>query len=105
MTDSTTKEQYYDEHVAPKLAEIGKECEARGLSLIAACEWEPGEFGSTVTLTDASYAMRLVNSAIMSLGNVDTLLIAISKHATKHGHSSIFLKQLGIPTVPTKTDE
>ena len=34
-----SKEAYYDEHIAPKLLALAKECEDNGLSLLVVCEW------------------------------------------------------------------
>jgi hypothetical protein len=103
MTDMTPqeKEQYYDNHVAPKLLEVAKECDELGLSLLAVCEWAPGEYGSTVLLREgASFGLRLTHAATQANGNVDSLLIAIERHAREHGHCSAYLSMRGIPTTP-----
>ena len=106
MIDSTAKEQYYDEHVAPKLFAIGEECQERGMAFVAACEFGNGDYGGTVVIPeDTSYALRLIYLASQARGNIDNFMISVAKHAREHGHSSIFLKQLGIPTEPTKTGD
>lgn len=46
------KENFYDEHIAPKLLELARQCKDNGLSMVALCEWAPSEFGETTTLRD-----------------------------------------------------
>jgi len=95
-------EQYYDEQIAPKLIALAEECKEHGLSFLAACEWAPGEYGSTRKLQEgSSFAMRLVEAAVNAQGNIDSLMIAVERHALKHGHSSIYLSLRGVPTQPT----
>lgn len=43
-------EQYFDEHLAPKLLSLGQACEDGGISLLALCEWAPGEHSYTSTI-------------------------------------------------------
>jgi len=96
-------EKYYDDHVAPKLREIAKDCEANGLSLLAVCEWEPGNYGRTLMLQPKSgIGFRLTNSAAKANGNVDAFLIAVMRHARVHGHGSTYLERLGVPAEPDK---
>lgn len=96
------KEEYYDQNIAPKLLEIGKECENAGLTFIAVCEYEGGDYGGTRTIQpNSGYPIRLVDLAVQCEGNVDSLMFAVMRHAREHGHSSIILKQLGIPERPT----
>lgn len=42
-----TKEEEYDQLVAPLLNEAAKKAQELGFSLICRCEWEPGESGLT----------------------------------------------------------
>lgn len=90
------REKFYDEVIAPALLEIGRKCEEAGLSFVAAVEYEQGEYGSTTTLRAGSgFGMRLVDLAVRANGNVDALMIALSRHAEEHGHSSLVLSMLG----------
>lgn len=94
-------EEYYDTNIAPKLAEIAQDCENNGMSLIAFCEFNKGEIGDTITIQQGShFSTRLVHMAVQSKGNVDSLIWGIMKYASKYGHSSITLKQLGVPEKP-----
>ena len=96
-----SKEAYYDEHIAPKLLALAKECEDNGLSLLAVCEWEPGEYGSTRNLqAGSSFAIRMVDTAAKAQGNVDSFMMAIERHAMKHGHGSMYLHMRGVPETP-----
>ena len=40
-------EKFYDKEIAPELLRLGKLCQGKGLSLLAAVEWEPDEIGRT----------------------------------------------------------
>ncbi len=42
-----------------------------------------------------SASQRLVHWAARAKGNVDVLIGAIDRHAKDHGHSSVYLQQLG----------
>ncbi|SBT10712.1 hypothetical protein PROAA_610072 [Candidatus Propionivibrio aalborgensis] len=96
------KEAYYDEHIAPKLLALAKECEYNGLSLFAMCEWEPGKSGSTRSIqAGSSFALRMADAAANAQGNVDSFMLSIERHAMKHGHQSLYLHMRGIPETPS----
>ncbi|KQN09849.1 hypothetical protein ASE85_02625 [Sphingobium sp. Leaf26] len=96
-------EQIYDELIAPKLLEIGKLCEEHGLPVVAQVEYAPGDFGLTQFRPDgASLPMKLMAISARCGGNVDTLFMAIERHAREHGHGSIYLHRLGVPITPDR---
>lgn len=97
-----TKEEIYDTEIAPRLLEIGKMCQERGLGFSAAVEYAPHTLGRTTTIpADASYAIRMVDAAIQSYGNLDLFLRAVIRYAHQHGHESAYLTILKVPTKPT----
>lgn len=99
-------ERYYDDVIAPKLAELATDAKAHGLSFLAVVEWEPGEYGRTLyNVEGSSFYFRLVDLAARAQGNVDALWMAIKRHATMHGHSSIYLELAGVPRVPKQEAE
>ncbi len=107
MTDTNTgdqlseNEKFYDEVIAPQILAIGQQCKDRNMSFAAEVEWVPGESGSTTNLTeDSSVAMFIVAAAMKAHGNIDALITTVSRYAHTHGHSSICLKTLGVPTSP-----
>lgn len=94
-------EAFYDELIAPALSDLAQQCEKRGLGFFAVVEWEPGEWGRTITLpAQSGLGIRLANAAAQANGNVDSLILAIMKYAYEHGHSSMILYQLGVPMEP-----
>ena len=98
-----SKEQYYDEFIAPRLIELSEECEAHGLSFLAVCEWTPGEYCQTMNLESGSgFGIRMTDAAVRAKGNIDSFMFAIMRHARKNGHSSMILKQLGVPINPVE---
>jgi len=98
----TDKEQYYDDEIAPKLAELAKDAQAHGLSFLAVVEWAPGEHGRTCYTAEGMQGLPflMANLAASCGGNVDAFWMAVQRYARKHGHESIFLHQQGIPAVP-----
>ncbi len=101
--EAWNREAYYDREVAPRLAEIARNCEAQGMSLVANVEWVPGRGGLTITeAADASVAQQIVRMAARCNGNVDSLIMGIMAHARKHGHSSMCLVILGVPSKPVR---
>ncbi len=96
--DQDAREAFYDREIAPELLGLAKACEARGLSFVATVGWGPQATGITATIRPhAALALRLAHCAARSHGNVDAIIIAMMKYGRQDGHSSIFLKQLGIP--------
>lgn len=104
MTDTMTPEQreaLYDDQIAPLLAQAGKLAEANGMSMTCMVEFNPGYTGETHTLAKGhGYKTSLAYAAIACHGNVDALFLAVSKHAQKHGHSSLYLARMDIPMTP-----
>ena len=101
MTDN---EVFYDIHIAPKLAELAKQCEARGMPFLALVEWEPGEGGRTCVLPPgSSFGIRMAELAARARGNVDSLILALMRYAGQHGHSSICLSRLGVAREPQRS--
>lgn len=104
MTDAMTPEQreaFYDEQIAPLLAQAGQLAQDHGMSMTCAVEFNPGSTGETHTLAlGHSYKMDLAYAGIACHGNVDALFLAISQHALKHGHSSMYLLRMDIPAKP-----
>lgn len=90
------KELIYDEEIAPKLLEIAKRCEELGISFVASVEYAPGERGRTeVHMPDSGFAQTLIHWAARCNGNIDSLFMTTDKHASKYGHTSIYLSLAG----------
>lgn len=95
------REAFYDREIAPKLAAIAKECEARGMSFLARVEWAAGKSGSTsVRHPHTDRDMLFVMFADRANGNGDTLIMALMKYAREHGHESVCMTRLGVPEKP-----
>lgn len=99
-----TNEEFYDSEIAPKLMEMARACEARGMSFVACVEYAPEETGETAVLAAGSgIKARMAYWGVKARGNVDSFMIAAQRHAREHGHSSLFLSQAGVPTSPART--
>lgn len=91
------RERFYDDHIAPTLADLARQCEANGLSLLAFCEYGDGYGQTRMFAPDASNAMRLINAAGQANGNFDALALAIYHWAKAEGmvDTSLVLGLLG----------
>lgn len=97
-----TNEQFYDEEIAPELLRLCALCKERGMAFVASVEFDPlnmgrgrTEFQPVDTAETLSAAQRLVHWAARANGNIDSLMIAVDRHAREHGHSSIYLSLAG----------
>ena len=92
-------EAFYDAEIAPTLLDLARRCEVRGLSFAASVEYAPNETGETVIVRDdAGIKIRLAGAAIRCHGNVDSLMMWVARYAKNHGHSSVVLSLMGVPT-------
>lgn len=95
------REQFYDDEIAPALLDLMRRCTERGLSFLAVVEWAPEANGRTRGIVPGSgLGIRFADAAVQAGNNVDALFFAIAKYAHQHGHSSIFLSQMGVPLQP-----
>lgn len=79
-------EQFYDEFIAPALMLLAKQCEERGMSLVACVEYAPNERGGTYQLTaDAGLEMRMLHHCAMTAPNIDAYVIGIARCANERG--------------------
>lgn len=93
-----SKEQVYDDVIAPKLREIAAVCRQYDIGFVSEVEWNKGKAGRTVYLpADASWAVRMVEACMRCNGNVDQFILACVQYARIHGHNSVFMKDMGIP--------
>lgn len=85
-------EKIYDELIAPKLLEVAALCKEHKIPLIATCEYEPGQFGSTFgwisTDGTTSLAMMMVYFAVFAKANIDNFIINLLKYCNKQGIST-----------------
>lgn len=96
-----TNEEFYDTEVGPKLAELARACEARGMSFVSSVEYEPESTAETFSLIKGhSVKITLAYMAIKAHGNLDSLVIGAARYARDHGHSSMVLNLLKIPLTP-----
>lgn len=91
-----TNEEFYDNEIAPVLAELAKKCGEREMGFLSAVGLGPESIATTSLLfSDSGIAMTLASLAIHAKGNVDELFFALKRYADKHGHNSIVLEMLG----------
>jgi hypothetical protein len=109
----TTNEEFYDTEIAPILKDLCAKCMAREMSFVASVEYDPLNAGRgrtefqmpTKPVLLTSCGQLLVHWAARCNGNVDSLIMAIDKHAREYGHSSIYLQQLGNKNVQYSGNE
>lgn len=79
-------EGWYDAEIAPALRELAKKCHERGMSFVAAVEYEPNKRGGTYYLTeDAGLEMRMLQLCALTAPNVDAYVLNLKRHANRNG--------------------
>lgn len=105
METAEQREAFYDEEIAPMLDFLGAKCRANGLSFFAMAEWNPGDTGRTVSLLEGhGPTIAMANLAATNGHNADNMIGKLVHLGQKHGHSSMYLRILGVPMIPDKTD-
>lgn len=101
-------EIWYDEYVAPELLRLGKECEDRGIPFLALVGYDTpdglGSVGRTFSLPlprppffDVIHAAAQCVEGERGGFNIDKFMFHMMKVAREQGHTSMILKQLGVP--------
>lgn len=97
--EATEGEAWYDAEIAPKLAEMAKLCNARGMSFIAQVEYQPGDRAGTYYLTEeAGLEVQMLYMAAQTGRNVDGYIISLARHCKAKGidiGASFVMKRLG----------
>lgn len=100
-----TNEEIYDKEIAPALKKIADRCVELKFPFLASIEYDRGLEGG-IGMTEYRPADRpsaqqlLVHYASRCNGNVDSLIMAIIRDAEKHGHTSAYLRILGVNERP-----
>lgn len=89
-------EKWYDENVAPALADLARQCKERGMSFLAMVGNDDDSYQTRLALDLNSPALRLALYAMHAKGNVDALIAAVIKDAESRGgvDFSIYLTNL-----------
>jgi hypothetical protein len=99
LPETTEDEAWYDAEIAPALAALAKRCHERGMSFIAAVEYQPGDRAGTYYLTqDAGTAMRMLHLCAQTVPNVDGYIMSLRKWADANGvdtGGSFVMRRLG----------
>ena len=86
LTAGLGGEDWYDAEIAPALRDLAKKCHERGMSFVAAVEYEPGERGGTYYLMeDAGLEMEMLRICALTAPNVDAYVINLKRHAHRLG--------------------
>jgi hypothetical protein len=94
-----TKEDFYDNEVAPKLRELAQRCADNDMSFVAAVEYEPGHVAHVEKMASINtWAMDMVSLAIHAMGNLDKLALNVAAQARYRqdvdANSSIIIRWL-----------
>lgn len=94
-----TKEEIYDEQIAPLMTQIIDICRAHKIKLHASYELD-GDMMCTTYLDHGEPSpvpLRLMYYASQAGSNVDAFMGAVKRDAQEYGHTSIALELLGVP--------
>lgn len=95
-------EAVYDEQIAPLMAQIIAVCNEHGIPLFAEFQYSPDGFCKTAIAGAGSHAVFQSYAALSQCKedagvNIDKFMFWVVKQAGEQGHSSIWLRQAGIP--------
>lgn len=94
-------EAFVDAEIAPELMRLAKLCEARGLPFVSCVQYGPEDTLETCALpANPGIKSLMAYWAVKAHGNVDSFIIAAQRYAEKHGHGSMILNMLKVPTTP-----
>ena len=95
--ERSENEVFYDEEIAPRLAEVAKLCQDRKMSIVADVEYEPGETGHTRVVQENPGAKLFISyAASRCAGNIDRFIMSVYNHMEKRGELgvSIYMKMI-----------
>jgi hypothetical protein len=86
LPETTEDEAWYDAEIAPALATLAKRCHERGMAFLAVVEYQPGDRGRTVYMTEhAGLEMQMVDLCAATAPNVDGYIMNLRKHCKAVG--------------------
>ena len=97
------KESVYDEKIFPLMKEIIDICKANDIPFFATFQYKDDSFCTSYNLSGhpALEFYEALHQSISDSGvNIDKFLRWVCREATKNGHSSMYLNQLGVPHAP-----
>ncbi len=89
-----SKEQVYDDEIAPLLLKAAKIAQEHEIPFLAVAEWEPGKIGRTQAGGLGGVEMVLTIAAAHADGNIDSLVMGMARRAKTVGHNSVVLAML-----------
>lgn len=86
MPEITEAEAWYDAEIAPMLDALANRCRERGMSFVAAVEYQPGDHAGTYSLTPAAHPkMHMLRLCSMTAPNVDGYVLALKRYCAAEG--------------------
>lgn len=80
MKTERTREQIYDEDIAPVLFELGEKLKQLNMSMVAVVEYSPGERGDTYVMgNDSGLEMHMLTLCAKSVPNVDRYILNLKR--------------------------
>jgi len=87
-------EQFYDEHVAPVLADLAKKCNERDMPFLCMVGNQKDNYTTKFIGDWQNPAVRLAFYALKCQGNTDLLIMALERDAEEYGDNSLYLANL-----------
>ena len=91
-----SKEQYYDNEIAPVLKRLADSCAAHDISFVAAVDLDDMVAETSILVMGYSFAINMVAFAIQAKGNVDAMVMSCYRWAKLQGNieTSIILHRI-----------
>jgi len=99
MEQERTKEQIYDEEIAPVLLALGEKIKKLDMSMVAVVEYAPSERGATKVIgKDSGLEMKMLSICDQTAPNVDGFMLALKRYCYQNNidvSSSMYLSDWG----------
>lgn len=97
-------EAVYDQEIAPLMSQILTLCQARGIPMFASFQISNDGFCTSAIAHNAHPVFRHYQALAQSIQeggvNLDKYVFWVAREARGHAHSSMVLKQMGVPVLP-----
>jgi hypothetical protein len=94
----TENEKFYDDEIAPALLALSEKAKARGMSIVATVEYDPGERGTTRMLQPTcGLAMTMISHCAKMGENIDGYVMGLMRYCGEKGidtSASMVINQL-----------
>lgn len=89
VSDSRTREEIYDQEIAPVLLKLGEKLKQLDMSMVAVVEYAPGERGDTFVMgKDSGIEMQFLTLCAQTVPNIDSFILNVQRWCKRNNVST-----------------